>query len=469
MKKILLLLCFLPMCVVAQVDLNLQMCRNMAIQSSKTLDIAIREQEKSVYESRIYRADFFPRISITGVGFYNQKKYHYKLKGGYLPSFKPGTDGKLQPDVLLNPETHKPILGADGKPIFNSYAFMPDMDLQLGMRGVYHTGIQLEQPIYMGGKVRTAHAMAKIGENIAAQNVRMSKSDVLLEADCAYWQLMRLEEQVIAVRKYKETLASLVRNLQDSEKVGMITSNDVLKAQVRYNEADLLLQKVEHGRVLAQMNLCRLIGLDLETELHLQDSLTAEVSSAVWSLDSAISQRPDYNILLFEFNMKEKKVALSRSDFLPQLGITAGYGYGGGVKLNGRDAAGAGFSALAAVKIPVFHWGEGRNKIRSARMDEEISRLNLEKYADLMHLEISSDKYALQDSQTRVRLAKSALVQAEENLKMSTDQYQVGMETLTSLLEAQAQWQEAWSQWIDAKAELHLYESTYLKSIGKLE
>ena len=297
----------------------------------------------------------------------------------------------------------------------------------------------------------------------------MSKSDVLLETDCAYWQLMRLEEQVIAVRKYKETLASLVRNLQDSEKVGMITSNDVLKAQVRYNEADLLLQKVEHGRVLAQMNLCRLIGLDLETELHLQDSLTAEVSSAVWSLDSAISQRPDYNILLFEFNMKEKKVALSRSDFLPQLGITAGYGYGGGVKLNGRDAAGAGFSALAAVKIPVFHWGEGRNKIRSARMDEEISRLNLEKYADLMHLEISSDKYALQDSQTRVRLAKSALVQAEENLKMSTDQYQVGMETLTSLLEAQAQWQEAWSQWIDAKAELHLYESTYLKSIGKLD
>ena len=33
-----------------------------------------------------------------------------------------------------------------------------------------------------------------------------------------------------------------------------------------------------------------------------------------------------------------------------------------------------------------------------------------------------------------------------ENLKISNDQYQVGMENLTALLEAQAQWQETWSQ-----------------------
>jgi len=45
----------------------------------------------------------------------------------------------------------------------------------------------------------------------------------------------------------------------------------------------------------------------------------------------------------------------------------------------------------------------------------------------------------------------------------------VGMENLTALLEAQAQWQETWSQWIDAKALLHLSVSQYLKAIGKLD
>ena len=59
--------------------------------------------------------------------------------------------------------------------------------------------------------------------------------------------------------------------------------------------------------------------------------------------------------------------------------------------------------------------------------------------------------------------------QAKENLRVSEDQYEVGMENLTNLLEAQAQWQQAWSEWVDAKAALKLCESEYLKAIGKLE
>ena len=101
-------------------------------------------------------------------------------------------------------------------------------------------------------------------------------------------------------------------------------------------------------------------------------------------------------------------------------------------------------------------------------MDEEISRLNLENLSNKMQLEITSSRFNIQDAQTRVAMAKNALDQARENLKISDDQYRVGLESLTNLLEAQAQWQETWSQWIDAKAMLHLSESQYLKAIGKL-
>ena len=128
----------------------------------------------------------------------------------------------------------------------------------------------------------------------------------------------------------------------------------------------------------------------------------------------------------------------------------------------------ASFSAMASVKIPIFNWGEGRNKVRSARAEEEISHLNLEKSTDLMILEITSTRFNMQDAQTRVKMTNKALEQARENVKISTDQYQVGMENLTTLLEAQAQWQEAWSQWITAKSNLQLSASAYLKAIGQL-
>ena len=469
MKILTGLFLFLPVIVPAQVDLNLRLCREMALESSKEVSIADKQQQKAAYEVKMYKADYLPKVSAVGFGLYHQKKYNYKLKGGYLPAYKPGADGKLEPDVMINPETQQPVIGPDGNPVSNMYAFLPDIKLRLNLRGVYSAGIQLEQPVYLGGKIRAAHDMARLGEDIASENVRYNRSEILLETDQAYWQLLRVEEQVLAAMKYKEVVFELLDNLKDAQAVGMVTPNDVLKAQVRYNEADLMLQKAQNGQVLARMNLCRLIGLDLQTKVSLRDSLTETVEPQIWSLDSAVSQRPDYNMLVHEADMKKRQVALNRSDFLPQVGVSAGYGYTGGLKLNGSDEAGAAFTAMAAVKIPVFHWGEGRNKVRSARMDEEISRLNLEKSAELMHLEITSARFGLQDAQTRVDMARNALLQARENLKISSDQYQVGMENLTSLLEAQAQWQEAWSQWIDAKAMLHLGESAYLKAIGKMD
>ncbi|MDE5639820.1 MAG: TolC family protein, partial [Odoribacter sp.] len=328
--------------------------------------------------------------------------------------------------------------------------------------------VQLQQPVYMGGKVRTAHEMSKVGKAMANVNIRLSCSDVFAETDKAYWQLLGVEEQLKAAEAYRQVLAELLKNVENAGKVGMATGNDVLKVRVRYNEADLMLQKARNGLVLSQMNLCRLIGLNLQTDISIRDSLSETVMPGILAQSAEITQRPDYHLLQEETVLKEKEVHLTRSDFLPQVGVTAGYGYGGGLELNGNREAKASFNAMAVVEIPLFYWGEGRNKYKAARAEHEMSRLNLEKSAQLMELEAAAARFSIQDSQTRIKMAKNALLQAEENLRISNNQYKVGMESLTNLLEAQAQWQEAQTQWVEAKAALRMSETQYLKAIGKL-
>ena len=200
MKKIILIFSLFLLCwyANAQVILNLQQCREMALENSKQIAIAQKQLEKAVSETKAYHAGYFPRFSATGLGFYNQEKYSYKLKGGYLPTYVPDENGTLQPNVLVNPSTGQPVEGADGKPVFKEYAFLPDIGIKVGMRGVYTVGVQLQQPVYMGGKVRTAHKMAKIGETMANENIRMSRSEVFAETDRSYWQLLGVEEQVKA-------------------------------------------------------------------------------------------------------------------------------------------------------------------------------------------------------------------------------------------------------------------------------
>lgn len=452
----------------AQVKLDLNQCREMALERSEQLAIAMKQREQAGWTSKEYRANYFPKLSASGMYLYHRKRQEYQLDGGYLPTYVPSADGALQPNVVIGPEG-KPVTGPDGSPVFHEYAFLPDIPITLSLRGVYLASVQLQQPLFMGGKIRAAHHAAKFGEQLAEENVRRNRSEVLLEVEQAYWQYVRVQELVLVADKYKEVTNDLVANLQDARDAGMAPLNDVLKARVKYNEALLQLQQARHGQVLAGMNLCRLVGLELTTALQLTDTLTGTVKPGILSEPEDLQQRPDYNMLEKQIEIRRREVDVARADFLPQVGVTAGYGYGGGLKLNGDDSRSASFSAMASVEIPIFHWGEGRNKVRVAKAEEEISRMSKQKMSEMMLLEITGNRFKVTDAQTRVSLSRSALKQADENLKVTRDQYDVGMESLTHLLEAQAQWQQAWSEWVDAKADLKLSEARYLKSIGKLD
>lgn len=143
-------------------------------------------------------------------------------------------------------------MGTDGKPVFHEYAFLPDIPLSLSLRGVYMASVQLQQPLFYGREIRAAHQAAKFGEELAEENIRLNRSEVLVELEQAYWQCVRVQELVLVARKYKSVVNELVKNLEDAQQAGMAPLNDVLKAQVKYNDALLQLQQAEHGKQLAQ-------------------------------------------------------------------------------------------------------------------------------------------------------------------------------------------------------------------------
>ena len=128
--------------------------------------------------------------------------------------------------------------------------------------------VQLQQPLFMGGKIRAAHQAAKFGEELADENIRLNRSEVLVELEQAYWQCVRAGELVTVARKYKSVVKEMVKNREDAQQAGMAPVNDVLKAQVKYNVAFLQEQQAENGHKLAQRNLCRLVGLGCYTAVE---------------------------------------------------------------------------------------------------------------------------------------------------------------------------------------------------------
>lgn len=452
--------------VSAQVEIDLRKCREMALESSRKMAVADRQVKKAGYDRNAYRSHFFPKLSVSGLYAYMQKDYSFNIKGGYLPTFVPGENGALLPNYLYN--RGQIVTGADGRPVFAQYAYMPDIALTMGLDNAYTLRGVLEWPVYAGGKIRNAYRMAAIGSEMAELNLRYNRAEVITEADGAFWQYVRLQELELSVQKYREVVEKLVKNLTDARQVGMVSHNDLLKAQVKLNEADLLLQKTQNGKQLAGMNLCRIIGLDLNTALHAADSLNGIVTPGVLENGTTVTARPEYNLLDKEVDLKQRQVELTRSDFLPQLGVSVSYGYSDGLKMNGESEGIASFMALASLKVPVFHWNEGRNKVKAMKAEQEMSELKKEDAAQMMLLEAAKARFSVENAASRVKLTAQSLAQAEENLTESKNRYELGLEILTDYMEAQAQWQKAWSDWIDAKAELRLCETGYLKATGRL-
>ena len=236
----------------------------------------------------------------------------------------------------------------------------------------------------------------------------------------------------------------------------MSDRNDVLKVEVKVNEGALNLKRTE-------MNLCHYIGYPLDSEVDVAESSLPESGS------TAISGRPEYQMLDKKVQAAAQQVRMTRADALPQAGIFAGYGYTHGLTVNDETFIDkAGFSVGAKVGIPIFHFGEHFYKVKSDKSEYEQAVSERDSSYELMTLEMSKAANELDESEYERALAAGNTASAEENVRVSRLHYDAGTETLSDLLEAQTLWQVANRDSIEADINHFLAWLSYLKTTGQI-
>lgn len=448
----------------AQEVLTLEKTRELAVSCNENLRIANLQADKASQQLAAARTLRLPSFSASGTGFYQNKDFEMEM---FLPTKVPDpASGDLVPNLFLHPVTGDPVIGPDGDPVFNMYAWLP---LNISLSGAYLVGVKLEQPLYTGGRINAGNSIADIGVEIASENLSLQKANTLLAADDAYWMYVSVNQQVRLAEEALSMLDEYVELASNSHDVGMVSRNDVLKVQVEYNNAKLGLQKAQNGRELSRMELCRVTGLPFDTQVVAADSMI-EIRQSLYDVSNEIDleQRPEYQILKNNIRMCEENIKLVRADYLPAAGIQAGYNHIAGIEFSGTEVSNTSLNVMGSIKIPLFQWGQGARKVNAARLEKQINELELEKNRQLLQLESEKVRLNLQLAYERVRMNENALEQAKENLRVSRDNYELGMETITELLTAQTQWQEARSELIESKAGYRLKETEWLKASGRL-
>lgn len=343
---------------------------------------------------------------------------------------------------------------------------MPSVAAELNLNNTYTGGVQIEQPLFLGGKLFAARKMAQTGLSIAGLNKEKTESDIRFETEKAYWNVVKAKELQKVSQQFLQTVDELYRTVENYYSTGMASQNELLKVKVKINEAKLSLKRSENSVRLAKMSLCHLMGMPMNKDIDVINNLS-DIKVVDTNIHS-VENRLEYKILSENIQLKNQEIKAVRSDFLPRVGLVAGYNYMNGVKLNGTKLISDDvFAVMVSVKVPLFHWGEGMRKVKSAQIEKQMAIVQRDEFTEKMQLEVSQALNMLDESELEIKLTESAFNEASESLRESRKNYETGMETLVNYMDTQSIWQKSWAEFVSAKINYQIAKVTYLKALGQ--
>ena len=281
MKHLILLLSLMcSMCITAQ-TYTLQQCRDMASQHNKSLSIAREKVKVANSFKKAAFTQYLPSISASGAYIYTSKDIQLlsddqqqqlksvgtKAQGTMsataqaLLASNPALASLLGP-LLSQLDIATPI-NAMGQGVVDAF----DLDT----KNIWAGAITLTQPIFTGGRIVQANKIAKYTQELEQTKLDNENISTIYSTDEAYWRVVSLVNKYKLAESYVKLLERLDSDVQKSIAIGTSTKADGLSVKVKLNEAQMTQLPVEDGLALSKKALCQIIGLPLNTDIHLED------------------------------------------------------------------------------------------------------------------------------------------------------------------------------------------------------
>ena len=422
--------------------LSLDSCKKTALAYNKKI-MKSDFDVKAATEHRSYAfTNYFPVVSISGTAM-RSSDYLMKLK---------------------TPEMNLPVY--DGNPAnlasATQFAYIPSIGINaLDYMNVANVSVAL--PVYMGGRIRNGNALASLGENVSKQQKSIVVTDVLIRTEELYWNLISLKGKRKTLLSYKTMLDTLYRDVNNYYTSGMVQRNDLLKVQLKQNEMESNLLKIDNGIVMTTRSLCQFIGIQYDSTIIFNEQPSGEnrFPSQIEDPKNAVANMVELKLLnkAVEAEKLQKKMALG--ELMPQISLS-----GMGVYYDVMNKTDKAALALVNVSIPITGWWGGSHKIKQQQMKVEKAIVDRDETAELLSLQAEQAANELKESWSRLKLSEKSVEQARENLKVTDDNYRSGVVGISDLLEAQALFQSSNDNLNDALCGYQIKKAKHLQSIG---
>ena len=484
--------------VSAQRLLSLDSCRAMALRNNKQVGISKVKQDVAMNVRKSARTKYLPHVSALGTYQYSSRQIELLSDDQKSSLSNLGTttmtdfqNGISQATSALPMENIGAILGAMGISLetlkmasgqtlqglaanLNSLGDKLVDALDTDTRHLFAGTVMLVQPVYLGGSLIAINRMADINENLQRNSADAIRQSTIYSTDRAYWLVVSLRHKQKLAEGYLDLLKKLNGDVHKMIDEGVATRSDGLSVDVKLNEAEMTLLKVNDGLVLAKMLLCQTIGLPVNEEITLVDEDAENIAvvelSPSLNVETAVENRPELKMLENSVELTRQLTNVLKAGNLPMVALTGGYAVTNPSILNGFERKFRGFWNVGVlVRIPIWNWGDVMYKVRASKGATSIANLELQEAREKIELQVNQNTFRVNEANKTLTMAQANIARAEENLRTANLGFQEGVITLTNVIEAQTAWLQAQSQKIDAEIDVKLSQVDLQKSLGVLE
>ncbi|MBR4994624.1 MAG: TolC family protein [Alistipes sp.] len=321
----------------------------------------------------------------------------------------------------------------------------------------------LSQTIYNGGAVQAAYRQSITFYESSQSNEQAVWLYMRYTADYAYWNLSAQQLYKGAVDEYVSIIKSLYGVVQERFNEGYVAKSDLLQVEARLSDAEYSQIALKNQYDVALHSFNNLRSADQSSSVILLESIIDSIPMPRrMGADELAQRRPDIMMAKLAINSAQYGVKLRRAAYNPSIGANIS-GSWQTYTPNMSNKTFVDGAATISLSVPIFHWGERRNALSSARSDVRIAENNLENTYDDMLQEEADGWSALVNSYAQMQSSLKNLQIAGENLSISTYSYREGQATVLDVLQAQISWIQIYTNAITARFNYAVAVSAYMR------
>lgn len=345
---------------------------------------------------------------------------------------------------------------------------IPGVPSFLGPFSVFDARIRLTQSIFNLASIRQYQA-GKYGVDLASEQQRFATQQVMTAAALSYVGVLASDEAV-ANAKANLDLAQTLLNLATSQRnAGLATGLDVARAETRLANQQVQLAQAQTSLDTARLDLLRVVGLPLSTNLGLADPLRftpADHADTGPTVQSALAERSDLKVAEQQLKIATMQRKAAVAGWAPTLSFAGDYGTSA-IKPN--DVSLPTRSVGVRLDVPIFNGGRTHSEVQTAA---SLERQAAAQAGDLK-LAIEKDvRQALDNLITResqVRAAQIALSLATRELELSRDRFANGIADNIEVVNAQTALENARQTLVTSLAQFNIARLNLAAAVGRVE